>query len=171
MTRRVLPLAAHSMPALHQIVFAKINHKHTIFGKTIRWKAKSRYASGLDQNICIDAPSLNCGKRNVSTYLGWIRTFMPKCQVLAAACAPYGGILHLTTSDCEELTRAGEIKIYLYWASLTSCTHSEVAMTSTPKTFDAFVPSNFLELFDLAKIGPDYISFDALRAVRWMTLM
>jgi cyanamide hydratase family protein with HD domain len=38
-------------------------------------------------------------------------------------------------------------------------------MTSTPKTFDAFVPSNFLELFDLAKIRPDYISFDALRAV------
>ncbi|KAF8168801.1 hypothetical protein K438DRAFT_1983661 [Mycena galopus ATCC 62051] len=38
-------------------------------------------------------------------------------------------------------------------------------MTSTPKTFDAFVPRNFLELFDLAKIRPDYISFDALRAV------
>jgi cyanamide hydratase family protein with HD domain len=38
-------------------------------------------------------------------------------------------------------------------------------MASTPKTLDAFVPSNFQELFDLAKIRPDYISFDALRSI------
>ncbi|KAF7342163.1 hypothetical protein MVEN_01804100 [Mycena venus] len=35
----------------------------------------------------------------------------------------------------------------------------------TPKTFDAFVPSNFQELLALAKIRPDYISFDALRSI------
>ncbi|KAJ7847804.1 hypothetical protein B0H14DRAFT_3674664 [Mycena olivaceomarginata] len=36
---------------------------------------------------------------------------------------------------------------------------------SNPKTFDAFVPSNFPDFLALAKIRPDYISFDALRSV------
>ncbi|KAJ7321865.1 hypothetical protein DFH08DRAFT_818242 [Mycena albidolilacea] len=36
---------------------------------------------------------------------------------------------------------------------------------STPKTFDTFVPSNFPDFLALAKIRPDYISFDALRSV------
>ncbi|KAJ7847814.1 hypothetical protein B0H14DRAFT_2510336 [Mycena olivaceomarginata] len=36
---------------------------------------------------------------------------------------------------------------------------------STPKTFDAFVPSNFPDFLALAKIRPDYISFDAFRSV------
>ncbi|KAJ7321856.1 hypothetical protein DFH08DRAFT_941786 [Mycena albidolilacea] len=36
---------------------------------------------------------------------------------------------------------------------------------STPKTFDAFVPSNLPDFLASAEIRPDYISFDALRAV------
>ncbi|KAJ6527622.1 hypothetical protein DFH09DRAFT_1186586 [Mycena vulgaris] len=34
-----------------------------------------------------------------------------------------------------------------------------------PKTFDAYVPSNLQELFALAKLKPDYVSFETLRAV------
>ncbi|KAJ6481919.1 hypothetical protein C8R45DRAFT_1215711 [Mycena sanguinolenta] len=34
-----------------------------------------------------------------------------------------------------------------------------------PKTFDAYVPSNTMDLFGLAKIKPDYVSFETLRSV------
>ncbi|KAJ7481891.1 hypothetical protein FB451DRAFT_1556064 [Mycena latifolia] len=34
-----------------------------------------------------------------------------------------------------------------------------------PKTFDAYVPSSLPELFALAKLKPDYVSFETLRAV------
>ncbi|KAJ6469123.1 hypothetical protein C8R47DRAFT_797141 [Mycena vitilis] len=34
-----------------------------------------------------------------------------------------------------------------------------------PKTFDAYVPSNMQEFFDLAKISPNYVPFETLRAV------
>ncbi|KAF7366320.1 hypothetical protein MSAN_00888200 [Mycena sanguinolenta] len=34
-----------------------------------------------------------------------------------------------------------------------------------PKTFDAYVPSNTMDLFGLAKIKPDYVPFETLRSV------
>ncbi|KAF7373931.1 hypothetical protein MSAN_00605500 [Mycena sanguinolenta] len=34
-----------------------------------------------------------------------------------------------------------------------------------PKTFDAYLPSNYKELFGLAKFKPDYVPFETLRAV------
>ncbi|KAJ6595513.1 hypothetical protein DFH09DRAFT_1272862 [Mycena vulgaris] len=34
-----------------------------------------------------------------------------------------------------------------------------------PKTFDAYVPSSLQEFFALAKLKPDYVSFETLRAV------
>ncbi|KAF8145958.1 hypothetical protein K438DRAFT_1991232 [Mycena galopus ATCC 62051] len=34
-----------------------------------------------------------------------------------------------------------------------------------PKTFDAYLPSNGKDLFDLAKIKPDYVPFETLRSV------